>query len=114
MWPWQSREKLLILILIFVVNLVLWNTADWDTSIGPLQAQIWWTSPSTETDDNYTRQITTYLEGRRKGLTQEEITKDIFKVRPYETIVYPVIAYKIFLLHLYFHPGYRSSFLGME
>ena len=30
--------------------------------------------------DDYTRQISTYLNGRSQGLSQEQITKDIFKV----------------------------------
>ena len=30
--------------------------------------------------DNYTQQIATYLEGRQKGLSQEQIANDIFKV----------------------------------
>ena len=30
--------------------------------------------------DDYTRQISTYLDGRSQGLSQEQITKDIFKV----------------------------------
>ena len=106
MWPWRYRNTLLILILIFVVTLVLWITTDQYTSaIGPLQAQIW-SSPSPETVDEYTRQISTYLEGRRKGLTQEEITKGIFKVVPYGGFVYLDTAHKTLLLHLDFHHGY--------
>ena len=80
-WPWRPRETFLV-ILGFVVLLALWNTAEktptglmWSRTQNSLQ-----TAGEAVDADNYTRQIATYMEGRRKGLTQEQITKDIFKV----------------------------------
>ena len=94
-WPWRSRETVIvtlgILALVTLLNTVektsdlKWSNTDNDPQIGEVTQ-----SASRERDgvdaegnqetDKYTLQIATYLEGRRKGLTQQQIAKDIFKV----------------------------------
>ena len=80
-WPWRLRETLLI-ILGLVVILAMWNTrGKMPTDIvQPETENSRQTLMTAEDEDRYTRQIATYLEGRQKGLTQEQIAKKIFKV----------------------------------
>ena len=81
-WSWQSREVLLI-ILVFMVVLALWNTTE-KMTMGKMWSKTRYTPQPVgvaRDTDNYTLQIATYLEGRRKGLTQDQIATDIFKVR---------------------------------
>ena len=80
-WPWRLRETVLVILGLAVV-LALWNiTEKMPTGITWSHTMISHLTTEAAVDvDNYTRQIATYLDGRRKGLTQEQITNDIFKV----------------------------------
>ena len=80
-WPWRLRETVLVILGLAVV-LALWNTTEkMPTGITWSHTMISHLTTEAAVDvDNYTRQIATYLDGRRKGLTQEQITNDIFKV----------------------------------
>ena len=99
-WPWRLRETLLM-ILGFAVVLAMWNTAEkmptgltWPQTWDSLQTPV-----AAVAADNYTRQIDTYLEGRRKGLTQEQIAKDIFKVSKAcpNRLVPRLLEYRVYL-----------------
>ena len=80
-WLWRPHEMLLM-ILGFVVVLIVWNNAV-KMPIGQMWLQTWYfpqTVRAAMATDNYTHQIDTYLEGRRRGLSQVQIVTDIFKV----------------------------------
>ena len=94
-WPWRSRETVIvtlgILALVTLLNTVE-KTSDLRLSKTENYPQIGEVTqdasrergsvdvPGNHETDKYTQQIATYLEGRRKGLTQQQIAKDIFKV----------------------------------
>ena len=81
-WPWRLRETVLVILGLAVV-LALWNTTE-KMTMGKMWSKTRYTPQPvgvSRDTDNYTLQIATYLEGRRKGLTQDQIAKDIFKVR---------------------------------
>ena len=95
-WPWRPRETVLVTLGIIVMVTLLntvektpsglrWaNTENYpqidevtqDASRGRATVD----AADNQETDKYTQQIATYLEGRRKGLTQQQIAKDIFKV----------------------------------
>ena len=80
-WLWRPHEMLLML-LGFVVVLIVWNNAV-KMPIGQMWLQTSYFPQAVRAataTDNYTHQIDTYLEGRRRGLSQVQIVKDIFKV----------------------------------
>ena len=80
-WPCKPRE-ILLMVLALLIILVYWNTEEklpMDNMWSKTRYSYQTVGVDSDTD-NYTQQIATYLEGRQKGLSQEQIANDIFKV----------------------------------
>ena len=94
-WPWRPRETVIVTLGIMAIVTLLntvektsdlkWSNTSPNPQIGEVtqdasrkRASV--DAAGNQETDKYTQQIATYLEGRRKGLTQQQIARDIFKV----------------------------------
>ena len=94
-WPWRPRETVIVTLGIMAIVTVL-NTVEKTPGLKRPNPETYpqigevtqdasrergsVDAAGNQKTDKYTQQIATYLEGRRKGLTQQQIARDIFKV----------------------------------
>ena len=90
-WPWRPRETVIVTLGVMAIVTLLntvektsdlkWSNKETYPQIGEVtQERASVDAAGNQETDKYTQQIATYQEGRRKGLTQLQIARDIFKV----------------------------------